>query len=110
MSLKFISDGFLCHRCPFGAFSNGALHWLNEEQNIVSFDLANEMLYLLPSPPFVRASSVTDCFQLKVLGGCLCFIHHKPDELLDIWFLRSKGESDSDSVNEQEYNLLTWIK
>ncbi|XP_026452268.1 uncharacterized protein LOC113352690 [Papaver somniferum] len=111
ISLKFISDGFLCHRCPFGAFANGSLHWLNEEQKIVSFDLSNEMLCVLPSPPFVRASSVTDRFQLKVLGGCLCFIHHKPDdELLDIRFLRSKGESNSHGVNEQEYDLLTWIK
>ncbi|XP_026411192.1 F-box/kelch-repeat protein At3g23880-like [Papaver somniferum] len=97
-------------RSPFGVLANGALHWLDTEQKIGSFDLVAENLYLLPSPPFVSDTSVTNCFQLQVLGGCLCFVHLKPDKFLDIWLLRKKGESSSSDVNVQDYDSLTWIK
>ncbi|MCL7039198.1 hypothetical protein MKW94_019546, partial [Papaver nudicaule] len=51
-----------------------------------------------------------NCFQLQVLGGCLCCVHEKQGECLDIWFLRKTGESSSFDVNEQDdYDLLTWI-
>ncbi|XP_026417930.1 F-box protein At3g07870-like [Papaver somniferum] len=40
------------YRSPFGTLANGALHWLNKEGKIVSFDLAKENAYLLQSPPF----------------------------------------------------------
>ncbi|XP_026451262.1 F-box protein At3g07870-like [Papaver somniferum] len=109
-SLRHIQDGFLCRRSPFGAFANGALHWLDKEQKIVSFDLAEEKFYLLPSPPFVSALDVTNSFELEVFGGCLCFIHQTQDKFLDIWFLRKKEGSSSYDMNEQEYDLLTWIK
>ncbi|XP_026417554.1 uncharacterized protein LOC113313042 [Papaver somniferum] len=101
--------GFLHQPCPFGTFANGALHWLDNERRIVSFDLADEKLYMLPSPPFVSDSSPANCYRLQVLGGCLCFIHSKLRGS-DIWFLRKKGENSSCNLNEQEYGLLTWIK
>ncbi|XP_026452699.1 F-box protein At3g07870-like [Papaver somniferum] len=104
----YVEYSFPRHPCPFGAFANGALHWLDIEQKIVSFDLAEEKFYLLPSPPFVSAHSEKNRFDLRVLGGCLCFIHRKQDKSLDIWFLRKKGESSSCDLNEQECDLLTW--
>lgn len=76
----------------------------------MSFDLASEKFYLLSSPPVVHVVNVWNLFQLQVLGGCLCFVHQKLDEFLDIWFLRKKGESSSSDVNEQEDDLWTWIK
>ncbi|XP_026393215.1 F-box protein At3g07870-like [Papaver somniferum] len=60
---------------PFGIFANGALHWLDMEQNIVSFDLAEEKFYLLPPPPFFPAVTLQNYFKLRVSGGCLCFFH-----------------------------------
>ncbi|XP_026424690.1 F-box protein At3g07870-like [Papaver somniferum] len=105
------SRGSCMYLSPFGTLANGALHWLNKEEKIVSFDLAKENVYLLPSPPFVPAASDENCFQLQVLGGCLCFVHEKRGECLDIWFLRKTGESNSFELNEQDdYELLTWIK
>ncbi|KAI3964311.1 hypothetical protein MKW92_049994 [Papaver armeniacum] len=103
------------YRSPFGALANGALHWLTNENKILSFDLANENLYLLPFPLFDRTIGRWDSFQLEVLGGCLCFVHKKPGEpLLDIWFLRKQGESsslESFDLNEQnDYDSLIWIK
>ncbi|KAI3952867.1 hypothetical protein MKW98_005094 [Papaver atlanticum] len=97
---------------PFGTLANGALHWLNKEGKIVSFDLAKENVYLLQPPPIVRSTSLYgNCFQLQVLGGCLCFVHEKRGECLDIWFLRKTGESSSSDVNEQDdYDILSWIK
>ncbi|XP_026429567.1 F-box protein At3g07870-like [Papaver somniferum] len=103
------------YRSPFGALANGALHWLINENMILSFDLANENLYLLPFPLFDRTIGRWDYFQVVVLGGCLCFVHKKPGEpLLDIWFLRKQGESsslESFELNEQvDYDSLIWIK
>ncbi|XP_026424711.1 uncharacterized protein LOC113321046 [Papaver somniferum] len=100
------------YRSPFDTLANGALHWFNKEWKIVSFDLAKENVYLLQPPPFVRSTSFYgDCLRLQVLGGCLCFVHEKRDECLDIWFLRKTGESSSSDVNEQDnYDLLSWIK
>ncbi|RZC85946.1 hypothetical protein C5167_026626 [Papaver somniferum] len=81
------------YRSPFGALANGALHWLINENMILSFDLANENLYLLPFPLFDRT-----------IG----------EPLLDIWFLRKQGESsslESFELNEQvDYDSLIWIK
>lgn len=65
---------------------------------------------MLPPPSFVCAANVRNCFKLQVLGGCLCFIHQKRSELLDIWFLRKKGGHSSSAVNEQDYSSLNWIK
>ncbi|XP_026440354.1 F-box protein At3g07870-like [Papaver somniferum] len=103
------------YRSPFGALANGALHWLTNENKILSFDLANENLNLLPFPLIDRTIGRWDYFQLEVLGGCLCFVHKKPGEpLLDIWFLRKQGESgtlESFDLNEQDdYDSLIWIK
>ncbi|XP_026429851.1 F-box protein At3g07870-like [Papaver somniferum] len=92
---------------PFATLANGALHLLDKEQKIVSFDLASEKLYLLPPPPFVRAARVMNYFELQVLGGSFCFLHQKENEFLDIWFLRSKGEFSSYDVNEQDYDSLS---
>ncbi|XP_026416034.1 F-box protein At3g07870-like [Papaver somniferum] len=106
------NPGMPYYLSPFGTLANGALHWLNKEGKIVSFDLAKENVYLLQSPPIVRSTSVYgNRFQLQVLGGCLCFVHEKQDECLDIWFLRKTGESSSSDVNEQDdYDILSWIK
>ncbi|KAI3952871.1 hypothetical protein MKW98_005098 [Papaver atlanticum] len=85
------------YRSPFG--------------KIVSFDLAKENVYLLPSPHFVLSTSYYgNCFRLQVLGGCLCFIHEKRGECVDMWFLRKTGESSGFDLNEQDnYDLLSWI-
>ncbi|XP_026440424.1 uncharacterized protein LOC113339351 [Papaver somniferum] len=102
----------LSYRSPFGTLANGALHWLTNENKILSFDLANENIYLLPFPLFDRTISGWDYFHLEVLGGSLCFVHKKLGEpLLDIWFLRKQGESSSFDLNEQDdCHSLIWIK
>ncbi|XP_026426084.1 F-box protein At3g07870-like [Papaver somniferum] len=52
-----------------------------------------------------------DSFRLKILGGCLCFVHEKLRERIDIWFLRKTEENCSYDVNEQDdYHLLSWFK
>ncbi|KAI3893408.1 hypothetical protein MKX03_008996 [Papaver bracteatum] len=103
------SQGISSNRSPFGTLANGALHWLNDEDKIVSFDLDTENLYLLPSPFSDPALSRQNCSKLKVLGGCLCFVY--AIERLDIWFLRKKGVSVSFGVNEQDdFDTLNWIK
>ncbi|KAI3952869.1 hypothetical protein MKW98_005096 [Papaver atlanticum] len=105
-------EGMPDYRSPFGTLANGALHWLNKEGKILSFDLAKENVYLLQSPPFVRSTNDhVDSFRLKILGGCLCFVHEKLRECIDIWFLRKTGENSSFDLNEQDdYHLLSWIK
>ncbi|XP_026440665.1 F-box protein At3g07870-like [Papaver somniferum] len=104
--------GISSYRSPFGTLANGALHWIDKEYNIVSFDLAKENLYLLRTPPRDgRVISVWDSFKLVVLGGCLCFVHAKQGDLLDIWLLVKKGENSGFNVNEQDdYESLFWIK
>ncbi|XP_026440668.1 F-box protein At3g07870-like [Papaver somniferum] len=102
--------GIINHRSPFGTLANGALHWINEENKIVSFDLANENVYLLPSPPFDRPILMGDCLKLVSPGGRLCFVH-STQAGIDMWFLKKKGESISSDMNEQDdYDSLNWIK
>ncbi|KAL6531655.1 hypothetical protein OROMI_028018 [Orobanche minor] len=98
------------YRSTFGVFANGAVHWLDNEERIVSINLADEKLYLLPSPPFVRAAGSQNTYQLHLLGGCLCFGHHKRNDCLDIWFLRKKDESSIRDMSEMEYDSSRWSK
>ncbi|XP_026439281.1 F-box protein At3g07870-like [Papaver somniferum] len=56
-------------RCPFGVLANGALHWLDMEQKIASFDLVEEKLYLLPSPDFVYAAAFTKLLDENCYGA-----------------------------------------
>ncbi|OVA16715.1 F-box domain [Macleaya cordata] len=88
-----------------GILANGALHWLDyKEWKIVAFDLADEEFRLLPSPPCFRFGNFTTFYQLQVLGGCLCVVHHERGERLDIWSLKKK------KVKEQEKQSWSWSR
>ncbi|XP_026419488.1 F-box protein At3g07870-like [Papaver somniferum] len=67
-----------------GILANGALHWLDEAWNVVSFDLADERFSLLPSPPCFRPGE-KNFYTLQVLGGYLCVVNAHDGKNLDIW-------------------------
>ncbi|XP_026433797.1 F-box protein At3g07870-like [Papaver somniferum] len=67
-----------------GILANGALYWLDEAWNVVSFDLADERFSLLPSPPCFLPGE-KNFYTLQVLGGCLCVVNAHDGESLDIW-------------------------
>ncbi|OVA07867.1 F-box domain [Macleaya cordata] len=93
---------------PVSIFVNGAVHWLDHEEKIVAFDLADEVFHLLPSPPCVL--SVFEYFQLRVLGGCLCVLHYMDHgKVVAIWLLKKNKESSGYDMNE-EYRSWSWSK
>ncbi|XP_026396559.1 F-box protein At3g07870-like [Papaver somniferum] len=86
-----------------GTLLNGSLYWLEwMDQKIVAFDLANENFQLLPTAPpcFVRVKY--GYFRLAVLGGHLCFVHHKWEEGVDIWSFKNRQTDNSSGDREHE--------
>ncbi|KAM5576792.1 F-box protein CPR1-like [Rosa sericea] len=81
-----------------GTLSNDAFHWLNyrdddeeEEHEIVSFDLEEEVFRRMPLPNFEHDGK-TFC-KLGVCGGCLC-VSRYPDgafDSIDFWVMREYG-------------------
>lgn len=67
-----------------GFLANGALRWLDEDWNIVKFDLEYEHFSLLPSAPSFRPGE-KNFYILQVLVGCLCVVSDQNGKRLDIW-------------------------
>ncbi|KAI3911264.1 hypothetical protein MKW92_010570, partial [Papaver armeniacum] len=67
-----------------GILADGALHWLDEAWNVVSFDLADDRFSLLPSPPCFRPGE-KKIYTLQVLGEYLCVVNSRDGKSLDIW-------------------------
>ncbi|XP_026397789.1 F-box protein At3g07870-like [Papaver somniferum] len=59
-----------------GILANGALHWFDQEWEIVAFDLAEEQFSLLPSP---NCDGVRNFLPLQVLEGRLCVASRSQD-------------------------------
>ncbi|KAI3894779.1 hypothetical protein MKX03_023574 [Papaver bracteatum] len=75
---------------PAGLCVNGALHWhLNESQDIVAFDLADEEFHLLRTP-----TRYFDRRRLFVMRGCLCLENWNSVEL-ELWVLKKDKEDKS---------------
>ncbi|XP_026421264.1 F-box protein At3g07870-like [Papaver somniferum] len=72
-----------------GILADGALHWLDEEWNIVAFELAEEEFSLLPSPPCFRPG-VVNFFTLQVLEERLCVAKGHDGDQLDIWSFKKE--------------------
>ncbi|XP_026416195.1 F-box protein At3g07870-like [Papaver somniferum] len=90
-----------------GTHLNGSLYWLEWlDQKIVVFDLAEEEFRLLPPTPpcFIRAKGAY--YRLAVLGGHLCFVHHKWEVGVDIWSFKSKPTDNSAAV--KGYESWSW--
>ncbi|XP_062004618.1 F-box/kelch-repeat protein At3g06240-like [Rosa rugosa] len=79
-----------------GTLSNDALHWLKyEEDEIVSFDLEEEVFRRMPLPNFEHDGKTFS--KLGVCGGCLC-VSRYPDgafDSIDFWVMREYGVSGS---------------
>ncbi|KAM5576791.1 F-box protein CPR1-like [Rosa sericea] len=83
-----------------GTFSNNALHWLNHhnEHEMVSFDLAEEVLRRMPLPNFDHDGKSLS--YLGVCGGCLC-VSRVPKgacDSMDLWVMKEYDVCDSWSL------------
>ncbi|PRQ48182.1 putative F-box domain-containing protein [Rosa chinensis] len=79
-----------------GTPSNDALHWLKyEDDEIVSFDLQEEVFRRMPLPNFEHDGKTFG--KLGVCGGCLC-VSRYPDgafDSIDFWVMREYAVSGS---------------
>ncbi|OVA11938.1 F-box domain [Macleaya cordata] len=96
-----------------GILVNAALHWLDiVEKKIMAFDLADEVFYMVPSPPCFGPSIGEHYLDLQELGSCLCIVHYNNDESIDIWlFKKTKNNNTRYNVKEQDkYQSWKWSK
>ncbi|XP_026420184.1 F-box protein At3g07870-like [Papaver somniferum] len=71
-----------------GVLANETLYFrVDCEKNILALDLASEEFYILPKPPFLSERNISH--QLKVVRGCLCIVHSKKGENVEIWSLKN---------------------
>ncbi|XP_026419059.1 uncharacterized protein LOC113314954 [Papaver somniferum] len=104
-----------CYLLP-GVFANGAVHWLNTEQTIFSFDLADEKFSQFPSPTFLPRPG--NRLSLGLLGDNLCAtygnsdrfssynpFHRNHDRSFDIWLLK-KNKDDHGMSWIKQFNLV----
>lgn len=99
-----------------GAFVNGALHWLaNQNQDemindlILAFDLNIETFYSMPMPSFGNEGGGGELSGVYVLKGCLSLLC-KYSEPWDLWVMKEYGVKDSWSklftMNENGYRVI----
>ncbi|KAM5576793.1 F-box protein CPR1 [Rosa sericea] len=83
-----------------GTFSNNALHWLNylDGDEMVSFDLAEEVLRRMPLPNFDHDDKSLS--YLGVCGGCLCLsrVPVGACDSMDLWVMKEYDVCDSWSM------------
>ncbi|PRQ48188.1 putative F-box domain-containing protein [Rosa chinensis] len=85
-----------------GTLSNDAFHWLSyrdddeeEEHEIVSFDLQEEVFQRMPLPNFDHDGKTYT--SLGVCGGCLCVSRYPKGawDSIDLWVMREYGVNGS---------------
>ncbi|PRQ48181.1 putative F-box domain-containing protein [Rosa chinensis] len=95
------SDDVLLFHCQ-GTLLNDAFHWVNyhdyneeEEHEIVSFDLEDEVFRRMPLPNFDHDAKTFS--KLGVCGGCLCVSRYPYGVWysIDFWVMREYGVSGS---------------
>ncbi|RZC49438.1 hypothetical protein C5167_017863 [Papaver somniferum] len=95
-SLRQISFPFHCS--PFGAFANGALHWLNDEQKILSFDLADEKLYLCRAVPHINSFVSLKALGEKCRSRKRYAVNPSPTEYFITQKTKDNGEFDGSEI------------
>ncbi|OVA19374.1 F-box domain [Macleaya cordata] len=96
-----------------GILANGALYWMNKEQKIVAFDLADEEFRVVSPPPCFLPTGYNEykhCFQLRELGRCLCVVHQVRGECVEIWSFKKTKNGTSYKMKEEEYLSWTWSR
>ncbi|XP_026420748.1 F-box/kelch-repeat protein At3g06240-like [Papaver somniferum] len=96
-----------------GIFSDGALHWLDvESQMIVTFNLGEEKFSeLLPPPPLPPIIN-SHCNRIGVVDGFLYFAMYlivEESEYYDVWLLHKKN-GNSDMKEREEPRSFAWRK
>ncbi|XP_026379943.1 F-box protein At3g07870-like [Papaver somniferum] len=99
-----------------GVFANGALHWINDCEQILVFGLADEEFCFIPSPPYYTYNNnwLYSSFKLILLGGNLCVVHSNYEftsRRLDIWVLKKNiGTSCGNAKRKRRENYYdqTW--
>ncbi|XP_026397712.1 F-box protein At3g07870-like [Papaver somniferum] len=108
-----------------GMNADGEVYWLHQGMprtergksntgRVVAFSLANEMFRLLPTPPYYTTlpsclkMAVFVYYQIQVLGGCLCFIHKKGYDTINVWSFKKRNDCCSCSSNEKEEDSSNW--
>ncbi|GLT99270.1 hypothetical protein SLE2022_167170 [Rubroshorea leprosula] len=84
---------------PGSTFLNGGIHWRtrsirdrNYNEVITAFDLAEEIFYLVPTPPHSHYLRYFNS-GLGVLGGCLCLIYacFSDPYPFELWVMKEYG-------------------
>ncbi|KAK9741597.1 hypothetical protein RND81_03G116200 [Saponaria officinalis] len=78
-----------------GVFVDGSLHWvatnsMNLSSFIVGFDLAEEILRIIPAPRSVYGVD-SSCDIVGELGGCLCMLSVSSNKETNIWVMKEYG-------------------
>lgn len=98
-SWRFIGSAPFRGRYFSEACVNGALHWVSScydglklVDQIVAFDLQNEVFRVIPHPDF---DSGRLNYTLGVLQGCLSATRHKFRDYVEIWVMKDYGVKES---------------
>ncbi|XP_026416369.1 F-box protein At3g07870-like [Papaver somniferum] len=96
-----------------GTLVNGVLYWRDDkDENIIAFDLADEVFRVLPPLPCIRPKN--RYYTLRNLGGYLSWTDQVWDERIDMWlFKKNKHETRQNNVEQSEQNYYhdwSWNK
>ncbi|XP_047321190.1 F-box/kelch-repeat protein At3g23880-like [Impatiens glandulifera] len=75
-----------------GKFVSGSLHWSNQTQNIVSFDVSKETHSEISQPCCYEDRKGDLNPMLGVLNGCLSLLYNFDPNQADIWVMKEYGK------------------
>ncbi|XP_047319902.1 F-box/kelch-repeat protein At3g23880-like [Impatiens glandulifera] len=78
-----------------GKFVSGSLHWSNQTQNIVSFDVSKEIYSEISQPCCYEDRKGGLNPMLGVLTGCLSLLYNFDQNQADIWVMKEYGKVES---------------
>ncbi|XP_026419432.1 F-box protein At3g07870-like [Papaver somniferum] len=86
-------DRDIISRRQIGEFANGSIHWVDKRGTIFVFNLADEELHRLPTPPCLHRAR----FIVRVLGDFLCATIDE-DCVRAIWRLKNCKDNEDGSA------------
>ncbi|XP_026415613.1 F-box protein At3g07870-like [Papaver somniferum] len=95
-----------------GAFANEALHWVDQERNIIlAFHLTDEKFSELPPPPpcLTRAGVPYLVLGLGVLGDFLSATFYFNAGDCNMWLLKKNKDTDTDLSWSKEFSFDSYI-
>ncbi|RZC47871.1 hypothetical protein C5167_040831 [Papaver somniferum] len=88
----------------------------SNEGPILAFNLADEVFWLLPNPPYYITLPNGQKFvaflyqQIQVLGGCLCYVLKARYDTINIWSFKKNNDTSKEEEDSSNWSSVGTVQ